>query len=147
MASEVRLPALNKVMLVGRLTRDPELRYAGSAAVTNLGLAVNRRYKDKSGEWKDDTCFVTVVFWEKQAELAQQYLKKGSAVYVEGRLQSRSWDSKEGEKRTTLEIRGDRVEFLDRLARRGETPGGEPVMAARDDLDASAPDGTDDIPF
>jgi single-strand DNA-binding protein len=108
---------------------------------------VNRRYKDKTGEWKDDTCFITVVFWEKQAELAQQYLKKGSAVYVEGRLQSRSWDSKEGEKRSTIEVRGDRVEFLDRLGKRGESSGGEPVMAARDDLDASAPDGADDIPF
>ena len=147
MASEVRLPALNKVMMVGRLTRDPEVRYAGEAPVANLGLAVNRRYKDKNGEWKDDTCFVTVVFWRKQAELAQQYLKKGSAVFIEGRLQSRSWDTKEGEKRSTLEVLGDRVEFLDRLARRGETPGGEPVMASRDDLDASGHDGADDIPF
>ncbi len=147
MASEVRLPALNKVMLVGRLTRDPEVRYAGEAPVANLGLAVNRRYKDKTGEWKDDTCFVTVVFWRKQAELAQQYLKKGRAIYVEGRLQSRSWDSKEGEKRSTIEVLGERLEFLDSGAKRGETPGGEPVMAARDDLDASAPEGADDIPF
>jgi single-strand DNA-binding protein len=147
MASEVKLPALNKVMLAGRLTRDPEMRYAGEAPVANLGLAVNRRYKDKTGEWKDDTCFVNVVFWRKQAELVNQYLKKGSAVLVEGRLQSRSWDTKEGEKRNTLEVLGDRVEFLDRIARRGDTPGGEPVMAARDDLDASGPDGGDDIPF
>jgi single-strand DNA-binding protein len=147
MASEVKLPALNKVMLAGRLTRDPEMRYAGDAPVANLGLAVNRRYKDKTGEWKDDTCFVNVVFWRKQAELVNQYLKKGSAVLVEGRLQSRSWDTKEGEKRNTLEVLGDRVEFLDRIARRGDTPGGEPVMAARDDLDASGPDGGDDIPF
>jgi len=147
MASEVKLPALNKVMLAGRLTRDPEVRYAGDAPVANLGLAVNRRYKDKNGEWKDDTCFVNVVFWRKQAELVNQYLKKGSAVLVEGRLQSRSWDTKEGEKRNTLEVLGDRVEFLDRLARRGDSPGGEPVMAARDDLDASGPDGGDDIPF
>ena len=147
MASEIRLPALNKVMLAGRLTRDPEVRYAGDAPVANLGLAVNRRYKDKNGEWKDDTCFVNVVFWRKQAELVNQYLKKGSAVLVEGRLQSRSWDTKEGEKRNTLEVLGDRVEFLDRIARRGDSPGGEPVMAARDDLDASGPDGGDDIPF
>lgn len=147
MASEVKLPTINKVMLAGRLTRDPEMRYAGDAPVANLGLAVNRRYKDKNGEWKDDTCFVTVVFWRKQAELVNQYLKKGSAVLVEGRLQSRSWDTKDGEKRSTLEVLGDRVEFLDRVARRGEVPGGEPVMASRDDLDASGSDGGDDIPF
>lgn len=145
--NEVRLPALNKVMLVGRLTQDPEIRYTGNGvAVTNLRLAVNRRYKDQNGEWKDDTCFVTVVAWQKQAELANQYLKKGSAILVEGRLQSRTWDTREGEKRTTLEVRADRVEFLDRVARRGEA-GAEPVAAAREDHDATGPEGTDDIPF
>jgi single-strand DNA-binding protein len=135
-------------MLIGRLTRDPEVRYIPSgAAVANLGLAVNRRYKDKSGEWKDDTCFVTVVFWQKQAELAKQYLHKGSAVYVEGRLESRSWDTKEGEKRSTIEVRGDRIEFLDKVARREEGATADSYAGPREDFDASGGGGDDDIPF
>ncbi len=145
--AEVKLASLNKVMLIGRLTRDPEMRAISTgASVANLGLAVNRRYKDKSGEWKDDTCFVTVVLWQKQAEVASKYLRKGSAVYVEGRLQSRSWDGKDGEKRSVLEVNADRFEFLDKTTRR-EDGGGEPVAAASDHFDASGPSDGDDIPF
>lgn len=145
--AEVRLATLNKVMLVGRLTRDPELRaIPNGTPVATLGLAVNRRYKDQSGEWKDDTCFVNVVAWQKQAELAKQYLHKGSAVYVEGRLQSRSWE-KEGEKRSTLEVRADRIEFLDKVTRREEGVGAESYAAPRSESDALETGGDDDIPF
>jgi single-strand DNA-binding protein len=146
--AEVKLAALNKVMLMGRLTRDPEVRVIPSGvSVANLGLAINRRYKDKSGEWKDDTCFVTVVLWSKQAEVAQRYLRKGSAIYVEGRLESRSWEGKDGEKRSTLEVRADRFEFLDKTTRREDGMGGEPVGAASENYDASGPSDGDDIPF
>ena len=79
---------LNKVFLIGNLTRDPELRYTpGRTAVANLGLAVNRKFKDSTGELKEEVCFLTVTVWDKQAEACCQYLKKGSPVFVEGVLQ------------------------------------------------------------
>jgi single-strand DNA-binding protein len=83
---------LNKVFLIGNLTRDPELRYTpGGTGVANLGVAVNRRYKDSSGELKEEVCFLTVTVWDKQAEACCQHLQKGSPVFVEGVLQSRFW--------------------------------------------------------
>jgi single-strand DNA-binding protein len=103
----------NKVILIGNLTKDPELRYTPQGtAVVNLRLAVNRRFRDRNQELKEETCFVTVVVWNKQAETCNQYLHKGSPVFVEGRLQSRSWEDNSGQKRTTLEVRADRIQFL-----------------------------------
>jgi len=135
--SEVKLASINKVMLSGRLTRDPELRYTpAGVAVMTFSLALNRRYKDQSGEWKEEVSFVNVVAWQKQAELANEYLKKGSAVYVEGRLQSRSWETNEGNKRSTLEVRAERLQFLDKVRR--EEEGAEPKPE-----DA----GAEDVPF
>jgi len=107
------MASLNKVLLIGNLTRDPELRYTPSGvAVTNLRLAVNRRYKDKTGELKEETCFITATVWDKQAEACNQYLQKGRPVFVEGRLQSRSWENNEGQKRSVIEVRAERVQFL-----------------------------------
>ncbi len=104
---------LNKVFIIGNLTRDPELRYTpGGTAVANLRMATNRKFKDKSGEVKQEVCFLTVVAWDKQAEVCNQYLHKGSPLFVEGRLQSRSWDGPDGKKRTVIEIRAERVQFL-----------------------------------
>jgi single-strand DNA-binding protein len=103
----------NKVFLMGNLTKDPELRYTPQGtAVVNLRLAVNRKYKDKNQELKEDTCFVTAVAWDKQAETCNQYLHKGSPVFVEGRLQSRSWEDNAGQKRSVIEVRVERVQFL-----------------------------------
>jgi len=105
---------LNRVFLIGNLTRDPELRYTPSGmAVVTLRLAVNHRFKDRSGELKQDACFINVVVWDKQAETSNQYLKKGSSVLIEGRLQSRSWQDNEGKNRSVVEVRADRVVFLD----------------------------------
>ncbi len=107
------MASLNKVFLIGNLTRDPELRYTPSGlAVVNLRLAVNRRYKDRNGENKEDVCFVTVTAWDKQAEVCNQYLQKGKPVFVEGRLQSRSWETSDGQKRNVLDIRAERIQFL-----------------------------------
>lgn len=104
---------LNKVFLIGNLTRDPELRSTpGGTAVANLGIAVNRRFKDSSGELKEEVCFLTVTVWDKQAEACCQYLKKGRPVFVEGVLQSRFWETKEGEKRSAIDVRAERVQFL-----------------------------------
>lgn len=103
----------NKVLLIGNLTKDPELRYTPQGtAVVNLRLAVNRKFKDKNQEWKDEVCFVTAVVWDKQAETCNQYLRKGSPVFVEGRLQSRSWEDNAGQKRNVIEVRAERVQFL-----------------------------------
>ena len=107
------MASLNKVLLIGNLTKDTELRYTPSGvAVANLRLAVNRRYKDKTGEWKEDTCFITVTAWDKQAEVCNQYLQKGRPIFVEGRLQSRSWEGNDGQKRTTIDVRAERIQFL-----------------------------------
>jgi len=108
---------LNKVFLIGNLTRDPELRYTpAGVAVANLGLAVNRRFRDKTGELKEDVCFLTVTVWDKQAEACCQYLKKGSPIFVEGVLQSRSWETSEGQKRSTIDVRAERVQFLGKFS-------------------------------
>ena len=104
--------SLNRVLLIGNLTKDPELRYTPSGTpVANLRLAVNSSFKDQSGARKEETCFVTIVVWSKQAEICQQYLKKGRAIFVEGRLLYRSWEA-EGKTRSTMEVRADRIQFL-----------------------------------
>ncbi|MCD6134033.1 MAG: single-stranded DNA-binding protein [Candidatus Omnitrophica bacterium] len=104
---------LNKVFLIGNLTRDPELRYTPQgSAVATLRIAANRRFRDKSGEIKKDACFVNVVVWGNLAEVCNQYLQKGKSVFVEGNLQSRSWQDQEGKNRSTIEVRAERVQFL-----------------------------------
>lgn len=107
------MASLNRVFLIGNLTKDPELRYTPQGtAVANLRIAVNRRWKDKAGEQKEEACFLTIVTWDKQAEVCNQYLRKGSPLFVEGRLQSRSWQDNSGAKRNVVEIRAERVQFL-----------------------------------
>lgn len=102
----------NKVMLMGNLTRDPEVRYTPSGtAVADLGLAVNRSFKGSDGQLKDETCFVRVTVWARQAENCAQYLKKGSPVFVEGRLKYDEWE-KDGQKQSRLSVVGERVQFL-----------------------------------
>ena len=95
----------NKVILVGRLGRDPETRFtSGGQAVANFSVATDESYKDKNGERQKRTEWHKIVVWGKQAEIAQQYLKKGSLIFIEGRIQSREWQDKEGQKRTSFEI-------------------------------------------
>lgn len=97
--------SVNKVILVGRLGRDPETRYtSGGQAVANFSVATDESYKDRNGERQKRTEWHKIVVWGKQAEIAQQYLKKGSLVFIEGRIQSREWQDKEGQKRTNFEI-------------------------------------------
>ncbi len=107
------MASFNKVLLIGNLTKDPELRYTPQGtAVVNLRMAVNRKFKDKAGEAKEEVCFITAVAWDRQAETCNQYLHKGSQLLVEGRLQSRSWEDSAGNKRSTIEVRAERVQFL-----------------------------------
>jgi len=118
---------VNRVILGGNLTRDPEMRFTpAGTAVTNLGLAVNRQYTTKEGEQRKETCFVTVVTWGKQAQSCQEHLRKGSPILIEGRLQFRSWESADKEKRSVIEVTAERVHFLGRREEeRGGTAGEE----------------------
>ena len=105
--------SVNKVILVGRLGRDPETRYTGGGqAVANFSMATDESYKDKNGERQKRTEWHKIVVWGKQAEIAQQYLKKGSLLYLEGRIQSREWQDKEGQKRTSFEIVANNFRML-----------------------------------
>lgn len=104
---------LNAVYLAGNLVADPEVRYVPSGdAVANLRLAVNRRWRSQTGEQREETLFVTVVAWGRQAETCGEYLRKGSPVLVEGWLQQRSWETQEGDKRSVVEVRARRIQFL-----------------------------------
>ncbi len=114
--------SVNKVILVGRLGRDPETRYTSSGqAVCNFSLATDRAYKDRTGQTQKQTEWHKIVVWAKLAEICQQYLKKGSQIFIEGRIQSRQWDDKEGNKRTSFEIVANEMRML---GSRGEGGGG-----------------------
>ena len=113
------MASYNRVILVGNLTRDPELRYVGNGtAVTDIGLAINDRRKNADGEWVEETTFVDVTLWARQAEVANQYLSKGSPVLIEGRLKFDTWENSEGQKRSKLRVVGERMQML------GGKPGG-----------------------
>jgi len=113
--SNTRLPHLNRVMIVGNLTRDPELRYTSAGVpVANFKIASNKKYKDDLGNSKEDVCFIGIVAWQKLAESCSRFLKKGSAVLVEGELRSRFKENDDGTKRNLIEIRAFQVQFLDK---------------------------------
>ena len=104
---------LNKVFLIGNLTKDPELRYIPSGqAVATFTMAINRTYKDSSGDKKEDATFIKIVTWARLAEICNEYLKKGQPVFVEGRIQTRSWDGPDGQKRYATEVVAENVQFL-----------------------------------
>ena len=150
------MASVNKVILVGNLGRDPETRYTtGGEAVTNVSIATTDTWKDKAGEKQERTEWHRVAFFGKLAEIAGEYLKKGSQVYVEGRLQTRKWQDKEGQEKYTTEIIADRMQMLgsragggggeplperERAAGGGKPAGSAPAKKNVDDLD-------DDIPF
>ena len=137
------MASFNKVILMGNLTRDPELKQAPSGAkVADLGLAVSETWRDKNGQPKEVTCFVDVVVWDKLAELCQQYLVKGRPVLVEGRLQMDEWKNQQGEKRSKLRVRADTVKFLGSPQKRDEGPqsgGSHAAPAAAPHAAAGAP--------
>jgi single-strand DNA-binding protein len=155
------MPDLNKVMLMGNLTRDPEVRYTPKGtAVGDIAMAINMSYKTAEGQMKDEVCYVDVVAWGRQAETCKEYLTKGSPIFVEGRLQLDQWETKEGEKKSRLRVRAERIQFLSGGQRRAGAPAGGSSTSRSDD-EASAPrrsappmqdpDGAppldDDIPF
>jgi single-strand DNA-binding protein len=132
------MASVNKVIIVGNVGRDPELRYTQSGQpVASFSIATNERFKDRDGNWKDRTEWHRIVAWARLAEICGEYLRKGSQVYVEGRIQTRDWEDKEGNKRQTTEIIALSMQML---GRRGE--GGGPSMS-QDDQSRSA--GGDDF--
>lgn len=151
------MASLNRVFLIGNLTRDPEVRYISSGkAVGDLRLAVSRRYKTASGEDREETCFVSVVVWGRQAETCGQYLAKGSSLFVEGRLVYEEWE-KDGQKNNRLRVVADRVQFMGAPKRAeysdaAEPAAGAPVKsAAREETPAEPPPADtgneDNLPF
>ncbi len=154
------MASYNRVILMGNLTRDVELRYTPSGTpVTEIGLAVNDRRKNQNGEWVDETTFVDVTFWGRTAEVASEYLSKGSPVFVEGRLKLDTWE-KDGQKNYKLRVVCDRMQLL---GSRGDGPRGPsqrsdfaesatssqhtPSQQSAAGDDPSGPDAGDDIPF
>jgi single-strand DNA-binding protein len=148
---------LNKVFLIGNLTRDPELRYTPSGTpVTEFGLAINNSRTGKDGKRYEDTVFVDITLWARQAEVASEYLSKGRPVLIEGRLQLDQWEGKDGRKMSKLRVIGERMQML---GSRGDSAGRQPhapsaVPAGDEPSDfadgpdiASGPEGGDDIPF
>ena len=128
---------LNKVFLIGNLTRDPELRYTpGGTAVAEFGLAVNRQYRDQSGQNQEETTFLDITVWGRQGETCNQYLNKGRSVFVEGRLQYDSWETQDGQRRSKIRVVAERVQFLGGGGggdRQGGPPGGQRQGGGRRD--------------
>ena len=140
------MASLNKVILIGNLGRDPEVRYTqNGAAVANFTLATNEVWTDKSGERQEKTEWHRIVVWGKQAEIVKEYLSKGKQVYVEGSLQTRQWDDREGHKRTTTEIKANRVLMLGRPGS-GEQRTSQPAESREIVAEDQTPP-EDDIPF
>ena len=148
--------SLNKVMLIGRLGKDPELRYTQSGnPVANFRMATDESYRGKDGNMVEQTEWHTIVAWGKTGEVCANYLHKGSLVYIEGKLQTRKWQDKQGQDRWTTEIVANRMQFLES---KGQSAGGPPPPgdddfrggAQEDDMGPAFPSeasGMDDVPF
>jgi single-strand DNA-binding protein len=156
------MASYNKVILIGNLTRDPELRYtAKGTAIAKLGIAVNRKWKNEAGEWQEETTFVDVDAFGRQAETIGQYLKKGRPIMIEGRLRLDQWDDKNtGQKRSRLGVVMETFQFMDsgRGGGDGHESGSSPAAAASSGRvaqssnapaadDADALPSEDDVPF
>ena len=136
--------SLNRVMLIGRLGADPELRMTpNGAAVTNFNLATNEAYKDKEGQQVETTDWHRIVTWNRLAEFANNYLKKGSLVYVEGRLKTRSYDDKEGVKKYITEVVVNEITMLGGKSSSSDSPSAEPAMEVAGSDNSTG----DDLPF
>ena len=143
------MASFNRVILVGNVTRDIEVRFTQSGlAVTDLGLAVNDRRKNQAGEWIDETTFVDVTLWGRQAEVAGEYLSKGSPVLVEGRLKLDSWEQ-DGQKRSKLRVVGERMQMLGSrpAGSRPDRPSADVGQSAGSEPAGPAGPADDDIPF
>lgn len=147
------MPNLNKVMLMGNLTRDPELRHTPSGmAIADFGMAINRQRKGADGNRIDETTFVDITAFGRQAEVIQQYLRKGRPVYIEGHLRLEQWTTQDGQKRSKLSVVVENFQFLDTKGGGGggAPPSGGPSRsgsASQGDSDYGGDISDDDIPF
>jgi single-strand DNA-binding protein len=141
------MASLNKVMLIGNLGKDPEVRFTTSGqAVAGFSLATSEKFKGKNGEWEERTEWHNITLWGKLAEIAGEYLSKGKTIYVEGRLQTRKWQDKSGNDRYTTEIVGDKMQML---SPKGEKSGGDNSTVPKNSGSGyeEPPFQDDDIPF
>jgi single-strand DNA-binding protein len=139
---------LNKCMVIGRLGADPEMRYTGSGdAVTNFSVAASRQYTTTSGERREETEWFRVVTWRRLAETCAQYLSKGRLVYVEGRIQTRSYDGQDGQKRYITELIAQDVRFLGGREDGGSSGGGAYAAGVPVGADGEGDIDADDLPF
>ena len=153
------MSSLNKVMLIGRLGQDPEVRYTQSnTAVATLNMATSERYKDGNGEIQEKTEWHRVVAWGRLAEICQQYLHKGSLIYIEGPLQTRQWEDNQGQKRYTTEVKALQMTMLDSRGsgnnsgqqnqnQNKQAQNQKPQMSSATPIDSSFDNMDDDLPF
>jgi len=142
------MASLNKVLLIGNLGRDPELRYTQSGrAVANFSIATTEQWKDKEGQKQDRTDWHNIVLWGRQAEIAKDYLRKGKQIYLEGRIQTRSYEDKEGNKKWITEIVGDRFLMLGRKGDSGGAADEFPPPPDSSTQPAGTSSGDEDLPF
>ncbi|MCR9132278.1 MAG: single-stranded DNA-binding protein [bacterium] len=153
------MSSLNKVMLIGRLGQDPEVRYTQSnTAVATLNMATSERYKDGNGEIQEKTEWHRVVAWGRLAEICQQYLHKGSLIYIEGPLQTRQWEDNQGQKRYTTEVKALQMTMLDSRGsgnnsgqqnqnQNQQVQNQKPQMSSATPIDSSFDNMDDDLPF
>lgn len=143
------MASVNKVILVGNVGRDPELRYTqGGQPVASFSVATNERFKDRDGNWKDRTEWHRIVAWARLAEICGEYLRKGSQVYIEGRIQTRDWEDKEGNKRQTTEIVALTMQMLGRRGgEAGPSLSDESQARGGEDSLSQSPAADDEIPF
>lgn len=146
---DLRMPSINKVIISGNLVRDPDTRILENGThLAKMSIANNQRYRDRSGEWQEKTCYVDIVAWRKTAELVSEFCRKGSPVLVEGELVYNSWEDRDGQKRSRIEVNARRIQFLEKRGTEssyGDSGGGSNDGSDQDESDSSIPD--DDIPF
>jgi single-strand DNA-binding protein len=139
------MASVNKVILIGNLGADPELRYTPSgSAVANFNIATTEKWRDKDGQMQEKTEWHRIILWARQAEVAKEYLRKGSSVYIEGRIQNRSYEDKEGVKRYVTEIVGQRMQLL---GGRGGGPSESGPPDSPPDAPKNLDEEDDDLPF
>lgn len=144
------MSSVNKVILIGHLGRDPEMRFTKSGdGVCNFSIATSEKWKDKSGEKKEQTTWHRIVIWGKLAEIASEYLSKGKQVYIEGRLQTREWEDKEGVKHHTTEIVASNMTMLGQAGSGSQSSSGGSQSSAGSQSSSGGQDDfeDDDIPF
>jgi len=143
------MASLNKVMLIGNLGKDPEVRYTASGtAVASFSLATSEKFKNKNGEWEEKTEWHNVTLWARLAEIAGEYLAKGKTVYIEGRLQTRKWQDRDGKDRYTTEIVGEKMQMLSGKGEGGGRQGtGRAAESQESGYEEPAFNPDDDIPF